>query len=95
VEIRASSGGRCAAIIFIGSGATDLGIDAGGTHTRARLVTSDGQIVGTGEGGPANTRIGLPEAMQSVADAYMQALAAAGLGEGDLSSIRAGSASPG
>jgi glucosamine kinase len=67
-----------------------LGIDAGGTHTRARLVTSDGQIVGTGEGGPANTRIGLPEAMQSVADAYMQALGSAGLGEGDLSFIRAG-----
>jgi glucosamine kinase len=67
-----------------------LGIDAGGTHTRARLVTSDGTIAGTGEGGPANTRIGLPEALDAVADAYMQALAEAGLDEKDFQSIRAG-----
>jgi glucosamine kinase len=67
-----------------------LGIDAGGTHTRARLVTGGGEIVGSGEGGPGNTRIGVPEALQAVAEAYMQALGEAGLGEEHLPSIRAG-----
>ncbi len=67
-----------------------LGIDAGGTHTRARLVTDDGAVIGTGEGGPANTRIGLPEALSAVEQSYMQALAEAGLDPSHLASIRAG-----
>lgn len=67
-----------------------LGIDAGGTHTRARLVDAGGRAIGSGESGPANTRIGLPEALQAVRDAYMRALDEAGLGEEHLSSIRAG-----
>jgi glucosamine kinase len=67
-----------------------LGIDAGGTHTRARLVTDDGTVIGTGEAGPANTRIGLPEALDAVEDAYLQALAEAGLDRSHLSSVRAG-----
>jgi glucosamine kinase len=67
-----------------------LGIDAGGTHTRARLVTATGAIVGTGEAGPANARIGLQEALGEVQDAALQALAQAGLGVDDLSKIRAG-----
>ena len=58
-----------------------LGIDAGGTHTRARLVAEDGEILGNGEGGPANTRIGLPDALQAVEEAYRQAFAKAGLGD--------------
>ena len=67
-----------------------LGIDAGGTHTRARLVTADGAVIGTGEGGPANTRIGVPEALDAVAVAYMQAIDEAGLDASCLASIRAG-----
>jgi glucosamine kinase len=67
-----------------------LGIDAGGTHTRARLVTGEGDVVGAGEGGPGNTRIGVPEALQAVADAYLQAMSEAGLGEEHFLSIRAG-----
>jgi glucosamine kinase len=67
-----------------------LGIDAGGSHTRARLVSEDGAVLGAGEGGPANTRIGLPEALKSVEDAYLQAAAQAGLTEADLPSILAG-----
>lgn len=67
-----------------------LGIDAGGTHTRARLVTDDGAVIGTGEGGPANTRIGVPEALDAVAIAYMQAIDEAGLDASCLASIRAG-----
>jgi glucosamine kinase len=67
-----------------------LGIDAGGTHTRARLVTGDGAVVGTGEAGPANTRIGLPAALDAVADAYMRALREAGLDERHFPLVRAG-----
>jgi glucosamine kinase len=67
-----------------------LGIDAGGTHTRARLVTAGGQVVGTGEAGPANARIGVEEALTEVEDAYMQALREAGLGQADHSRMWAG-----
>lgn len=67
-----------------------LGIDAGGTHTRARLVTAAGAVIGTGEGGPANTRIGVPEALDAVAVAYMQAIDEAGLDASCLASIWAG-----
>jgi glucosamine kinase len=67
-----------------------LGIDGGGTHTRARLVDADGVVVGTGEAGPANTRIGLPEALHAVEDAYLQALAQAGLDHTHLPLVRAG-----
>ena len=67
-----------------------LGIDAGGTHTRARLVTAEGEVVGTGEAGPANTRIGLPKALGAVEDAYLQALSQAGLNTSHFQSVRAG-----
>lgn len=67
-----------------------LGIDAGGTHTRARLVTADGAVVGTGEAGPGNTRIGLPEALGAVEHAYLEALDQAGLDPSHLESVRAG-----
>ena len=67
-----------------------LGIDAGGTHTRARLVAEDGTILGTGEAGPANTPAGLEEAFKALEEAWSQALADAGLGDVDLPSIRAG-----
>ncbi len=67
-----------------------LGIDAGGTHTRARLVTADGEIVGAGEGGAANTPAGLDDALQAVEEAWRAAVADAGLGDGDLESIAAG-----
>lgn len=67
-----------------------LGIDAGGTHTRARLVSGDGNVIGLGEGGPANARIGLPEALSAVAEAYREAFARAGLGEAEIAATRAG-----
>jgi len=67
-----------------------LGMDAGGTHTRARLVSGEGEILGTGEAGPANTPAGLPEALRVIEEAYSQALVQAGLGDADIASIRAG-----
>lgn len=67
-----------------------LGIDAGGTHTRARLVSSEGDVIGTGEAGPANARIGLPDALHAVEEAYSQAFGQAGLAEADFASTRVG-----
>ena len=67
-----------------------LGIDAGGTHTRAKLVSGDGRILGTGEAGAANTPLGLPQALHAIEDCYSLTLADAGSTEAEIASIRAG-----
>lgn len=67
-----------------------LGIDAGGTRTSARLVSADGETLGTGEAGPANTRIGLDNALREVEAACTHAVEAAGLSSEQLASVRAG-----
>jgi glucosamine kinase len=67
-----------------------LGIDAGGTHTRARLVSADGEVIGTGEAGPANTPEGLRGAVHAAEDAYLAAIAAAGLSQTEVGEICAG-----
>ena len=65
-----------------------LGIDAGGTHTRARLVSNDGAPLGAGEAGPGNTSAGLDVALEAVEEAAGQAIREAGVGES--ASIHAG-----
>lgn len=67
-----------------------LGIDAGGSHTRVRLVSDDGKTIGTGEAGPANTRIGLENAIAEIELASAQAVKEAALSAKDIGSIRAG-----
>lgn len=67
-----------------------LGIDAGGTRCRARLVDQDGTIIGTGEAGPANTRVGLDVLHSTLLDASGQATSAAGLNAAAIATIRAG-----
>lgn len=67
-----------------------LGIDGGGTHTRARLVTGTGQVLATGEAGPANTPSGLPQALRSIEGAASEALAQAKLSASDTAAIHAG-----
>jgi glucosamine kinase len=67
-----------------------LGIDAGGTRTTARLVSDGGETLGVGEGGPANTRIGVQNALREVEHAYAQAIETAGLSAEEVGSIRAG-----
>ncbi|GAB4138947.1 MAG: BadF/BadG/BcrA/BcrD ATPase family protein [Sphingomonadales bacterium] len=68
-----------------GEGAMDakhvLGIDAGGSHCRARLVDAAGAVLGEGRAGPANFRLGAETAQDAVLAASHQALAAAGLDE--------------
>ncbi len=57
-----------------------LGIDGGGTHTRAVLVTGDGRVVGAGEAGPCNYHnVGLETAGANLRAAAEAAWAAAGL----------------
>ncbi|WP_162145913.1 N-acetylglucosamine kinase [Glycomyces tenuis] len=56
-----------------------LGIDAGGTHTRALLADSDGVVVGTGGSGPANV-VGVESdtALRRMAEAAAAALGSIG-----------------
>lgn len=56
-----------------------VGIDGGGTKCRARITDMDGNILGEGRGGPANTRLGLDVAFGSIIAATDIALASAGL----------------
>ena len=56
-----------------------LGIDGGGTRCRARLRATDGTLLGQGEGGPANIRLGLDTAWANMAEAIDAAFARAGL----------------
>ncbi|RDE05819.1 BadF/BadG/BcrA/BcrD ATPase family protein [Sphingomonas aracearum] len=59
-----------------------LGIDAGGSHCRARLVDAAGAVLGTGESGPANARIGIERLHAVLAETAEQAVRAAGLSGG-------------
>ena len=67
-----------------------LGIDAGGSHSRARLTRLDGTIVGEANAGPANARIGLEDLRVVLMSITRDAIAAAGLDESDLPLIEAG-----
>jgi len=67
-----------------------LGIDAGGSHCRSRLVDESGTILGTGESGPANTRIGIERLHAVLSEVVAQAISAAGLDATQAATIRAG-----
>jgi glucosamine kinase len=67
-----------------------LGVDAGGSHCRARLTDSAGRVIGTGQGGPANTAIGIAALHQRLLDTCAEATAAAGLGPDEIGRIHVG-----
>ena len=67
-----------------------LGIDAGGSHCRARLTDAHGIVLGTGQSGPANTRIGLTALHERLLETCAQATGAAGLSVADIAKIHAG-----
>jgi glucosamine kinase len=67
-----------------------LGVDAGGSHCRSRLIDAGGTVIGTGETGPANARIGVEQLHATLLEVAGQAIAAAGLDEAAVSTIRAG-----
>lgn len=67
-----------------------LGIDAGGSHCRARLVDPTGRVVGTGHSGPASTRLGMEAVRASLDEVIDQAMAAAGLTREARADVAAG-----
>lgn len=56
-----------------------LGVDAGGSHCRARLIDQNGLVIGAGHAGPANMRIGAAAVRAVFDDVIDQALESAGL----------------
>lgn len=67
-----------------------LGVDAGGTSSKARLTDERGNVLGSGTAGPANTRIGLDILHSTLLDVSMQAIHAAGLNEEEAAKVRCG-----
>ena len=51
-----------------------LGIDGGGSHCRARLMDASGQVLGQGNAGPANSRLGLTRVFAEINQAAQAAL---------------------
>jgi glucosamine kinase len=56
-----------------------LGVDGGGTGTRARLWTAEGTLVGQGEAGPSALGQGIEQAWRHIGQAVERAFVAAGL----------------
>jgi glucosamine kinase len=56
-----------------------IGIDGGATKTIARAENAHGELLGQGQGGPANIRLSVENSWQSIHNALNQALAPAGL----------------
>lgn len=67
-----------------------IGIDAGGSHTRARLTNLEGFVLGEAEGGPANARIGLKDVRSVLMSVTRDAMSAAGIDESGMPLIVAG-----
>jgi glucosamine kinase len=66
-----------------------IGVDGGGTKSRARLADAAGHILGEGAAGAGNARLG-DLAWANIMAACRMAIEAAGLGEADFRAIHAG-----
>lgn len=67
-----------------------LGIDAGGSRCKARLVKPDGTIIGAAEAGPANARVGLDKLRAVLLDVAEQTFVSAGLKKSDFEKASVG-----
>ncbi|TPG49357.1 BadF/BadG/BcrA/BcrD ATPase family protein [Sphingomonas glacialis] len=67
-----------------------LGIDAGGSNCRARLIDTRGMVIGEGRAGAANARVGIEALYATLKDTADQAVAQAGLGSAERATIQAG-----
>ncbi len=67
-----------------------LGIDGGGTSSRARLTDADGNRLGEGLAGSSNLNLGIAPAAAAILAATRSALAEAGLSDAALPRIIAG-----
>jgi hypothetical protein len=61
-----------------------IGIDGGATFCRARFRDMDGNLLGEGEGGPANIHSNFRLAVESIQTACRAALQSAGLNDQSL-----------
>lgn len=66
-----------------------LGVDGGGSKTKARIRDDNGRLLGEASAGPGNARLG-DAAWNEILAACRNAASAAGLGEADLAAIHAG-----
>lgn len=68
-----------------------LGVDGGGTKTRAVLADGDGRVIGEGIAGPSNPlRVGVAEAAKAVREATERACATAGVRRVEVSAAEVG-----
>lgn len=67
-----------------------IGIDGGGTKCRARLLSAEDKVLGTGLGGSANPFHGEAQAKASIVCAVNMALADAGLPSSEITNLIAG-----
>ena len=67
-----------------------LGFDVGGSRTRARLIDAGGAIIGTGEAGPGNTRMGIDRVKEVLLEAGNHAIAAAEIEDVEVGQIAMG-----
>jgi glucosamine kinase len=66
-----------------------VGVDGGGTGSRARIEDAERRVFGTGIAGPATLRIGVDRAFDEVEKACRAAAEDAGLGAGALAAMHA------
>jgi glucosamine kinase len=64
-----------------------LGVDGGGTQSRARLSTYSGRVLAEAVSGPANLRLGIEASFSSVVDVARRCLDGAGIAQQNLSRI--------
>ncbi|HEV2626778.1 MAG TPA: BadF/BadG/BcrA/BcrD ATPase family protein [Xanthobacteraceae bacterium] len=64
-----------------------LGVDGGGTQSRARLSTYSGRLLAEAVSGPANLRLGIEASFSSVVDAARRCLDTADLAQQNISRI--------
>src|SRR6185436_18935145 len=70
-----------------------LGIDGGGTKTRAVIAEAEGHVLGSGVGGPSNyDDVGMERAKAGIAEAVRMARQQSGLPEARLASVFLGMA---
>jgi glucosamine kinase len=67
-----------------------LGVDAGGTASKSRLTDEAGNVLGTGQAGPANTRVGIEQLHAELIEVCLQATKAAGLSAAMLDTVKCG-----
>ena len=67
-----------------------LGVDAGGSHCRARITDANGKVLGVGQSGPANTRMGIEPLHERLMETCTQAIKAASLSDAQVSKMHAG-----